>query len=136
MSIRKWLKARKAVVRAARGMTLLEIMVVIAIIGIVTSAIAVGVVGYLNRAKVQACKAKIHNISQAIEVYMMDSDCPQSLSVLADSSNALLKEKQLKDEWQQEFIFNCPSQKEGRSYDLCSKGPDKREGTPDDICNE
>jgi len=136
MKILKWLNARKAAIRAARGMTLLEIMVVIAIIGIVTSAIAVGVSGYMSRAKVQTCKAKIRNISQAIEVYMMDSDCPASLSVLADSSNALLKEKQLKDEWQQDFIFNCPSQKEGRNYDLCSKGPDKREGTPDDICNE
>ena len=36
----------------ARGMTLLEIMVVIAIIGILSTAIGYGVVNYMQKAKV------------------------------------------------------------------------------------
>lgn len=132
----KRLVARRAAVQAARGMTLLEIMVVIAIIGIVATAIGVGVVGYLNKAKVDACKAQIRNISQALDIYAADSDYPTSLSVLAEGPGAPLKEKQLKDPWGQPFIYNYPSAQGGGAYDLCSKGPDRREGSEDDICNE
>jgi general secretion pathway protein G len=117
-------------------MTLLEIMVVIAIIGIVATAIGVGVVGYLNKAKIDACKAQIRNISQALDIWAADSDYPTSLSGLAEGMNAPLKPKQLKDPWQQEFIYNYPSSKGGQMYDLCSRGPDRREGTEDDICND
>ena len=121
----------------ARGMTLLEIMVVIAIIGIVATAIGVGVIGYLNKAKVDACKAQIRNIAQALDIYAADSDYPTSLSVLAEGPGAPLKEKQLKDPWGQPFIYNYPSaQGGGAVYDLCSKGPDRHEGSEDDICNE
>ena len=134
--IRNWWVARKAAARAARGMTLLEIMVVIAILGIVATAIGVGVVGYLNKAKIDACKAQVRNISQALEIFAADSDYPNSLATLADGAMAPLKQKQLKDPWGQEFIYNYPGQKNQQRYDLCSKGPDRREGTEDDICNE
>jgi len=121
---------------SARGMTLLEIMVVIAIIGILATAIGVGVVGYLSKAKVDACKAQIRNIAQALEIYAADSDYPSSLTALTEGPGAPLKPKQLKDPWGQDIIYNYPSQKGGAAYDLCSKGPDRREGTEDDICNE
>jgi general secretion pathway protein G len=134
--IRNYLIARRAAARAARGMTMLEIMVVIAIIGIVSTAIGVGVVGYLNKAKVDACKAQIRNIAQALDITAADSDYPTALTVLTEGANAPLKAKQLKDPWQQEFIYNYPSQKGQTRYDLCSKGPDKREGTEDDVCND
>ncbi len=132
----RFMWAKRGAVQAARGMTLLEIMVVIAIIGIVATAIGVGVVGYLNKAKVDACKAQIRNISQALDIYAADSDYPSSLSVLAEGPGAPLKEKQLKDPWGQPFIYNYPSARGGGAYDLCSKGPDRREGSEDDICNE
>ena len=134
--IRRYLVARASAARSARGMTLLEIMVVIAIIGIVATAVGVGVVGYLNKAKVDACKAQIRNISQALDIFAADSDYPASLTTLTEGTNAPLKPKQLKDPWGQEFIYNYPSAKGGGQYDLCSRGPDRREGTEDDICNE
>ena len=136
MRILSYLVGRRAAMAAARGMTLLEIMVVIAIIGIVATAIGVGVVGYLNKAKVDACKAQVRNISQALDIFAADADYPTGLTTLAEGANAPLKPKQLKDPWGQEFIYNYPSQKGGGRYDLCSKGPDRREGTEDDICND
>jgi len=118
-------------------MTLLEIMVVIAIIGIVATAITVGVVGYLNKAKVKACAALIQNISQQLDLhYAMESEYPGSLSELAEGPGAPLKEKQLTDQWGNDFVYNNPSQTDDRIYDLCSRGPDGSEGTEDDICND
>lgn len=137
MKLWKEVLARKTAVDAARGMTLLEIMVVIAIIGIVATAITVGVVGYLNKAKVKACTALIQNISQQLDLhYATESEYPSSLSVLAEGKGAPLKEKQLKDQWGQDFIYNYPSQENDLVYDLCSSGPDKSQGTEDDICND
>jgi general secretion pathway protein G len=139
MSIRNWWLARRTAVAAARGMTLLEIMVVIAIIGIVATAVSVGVVGALGRAKVNSCKIQISTIRGALTRYNADNgDYPSQLSALIEGGqNAYIEdEKKLKDPWNNEFLYNYPSQKEGRQYDLCSKGPDKREGTEDDICNE
>jgi len=136
MNVRNYLLGRLGAARTMRGMTLLEIMVVIAIIGIMATSIGVGVVGYLGKAKVDSCKAQIRNLSQALDIASAESDYPTSLSALTEGANAPLKPKQLKDPWQQEFIYNYPSQNGEAQYDLCSKGPDRREGTEDDICND
>ena len=136
MEAKMWLQARKVAARTTRGMTLIEIMVVIAIMGIVATAIGIGVVGYLNKAKISACKSQITNVANAVQMHAMDGDYPSSLTVLTEGVNAPLKPKQLKDPWNQDFVYNYPSQKGGKEFDLCSKGPDKREGTDDDICND
>lgn len=133
VKLKRYLESRLG---APKGMTLLEIMVVIAIIGIVATAISVGVVGYLKKAKVSACKAQIRNIAQSLDIYAADSEYPTDLHVLTEGPGAPLKEKQLKDPWGQPFIYNHPSGRSDVEYDLCSKGPDGKEGTDDDICNE
>lgn len=117
-----------------RGMTLLEIMVVIAIIGIVATAIGYGVIGYLNKAKIDACKAQLRTIANSLDIYSAEDDYPSNLSVLTEGSLSPLKEKQLKDPWQQEIIYSYPSTNSDKRFDLCSKGPDRRESTEDDIC--
>ena len=123
-----------ATVGAARGFTLLEIMVVIAIIGLLATAVSVGVMSYLKKAKVQTCKIQLNTIAQAINnYYLEENDYPSSLEDLTKGHNAPLKEKQLKDPWGQEFIYSTSTHGEA-DFTLCSKGPDKREGTDDDIC--
>ncbi len=136
MRFTRSLAVRKASVQAARGMTLLEIMVVIAIIGIVMTSIGVGVVGYLNKAKVSSCKSQLANIANAVQMYALDGDYPSTLQVLTEGAGAPLKPKQLKDPWGQDFAYAYPAQDKSREFDLCSKGPDKREGSEDDICHE
>lgn len=120
----------------ARGMTLIEIMVVIAIIGILSSAITFGVFTYLKKAKVDACKAQLRTIANALTIYAAEEDFPNSLSVLTEGAGAPLKPEKLKDPWKQEVIYNYPSARGDSEFDLCSKGPDKQEGTEDDICVE
>lgn len=136
MNWRNALMSRKASFQAARGMTLLEIMVVIAIIGIVMTAIGVGVVGYLNKAKISATKSQLSNIANAVQMYSLDGDYPANLQVLTEGAGAPLKPKQLKDPWGQDFRYAYPSQEKSREFDLCSNGPDRRSGGEDDICQE
>lgn len=136
MKATKGWMTRRATVAAARGMTLLEIMVVIAIIGIVMTAIGVGVVGYLNKAKISATKSQLANIANAVQMYALDGDFPSNLQVLTEGAGAPLKPKQLKDPWNQEFNYAYPSGDKSREFDLCSNGPDRKAGGDDDICQE
>ncbi len=125
---------RRALAAGRRGMTLIEIMVVIAIIGIVSSAIGVGVVAYLNKAKVDACRAQIRKVAGAVTLYAAENDYPSDLRALLEQK--LVKEKDLKDQWKEELIYSYPSSSDDKEFDLCSKGPDKVEGNEDDICND
>jgi general secretion pathway protein G len=118
-----------------RGMTLIEIMVVIAIIGILSTAIGVGVVNYMKKAKVDATKAQLRTVANAVDLYAAENDFPSDLRVVLEDK--LVKEKQLVDPWREDFIYSYPgSRNPDNTYDLCSKGPDKVEGNDDDLCND
>jgi len=118
-----------------RGMTLLEIMVVIAIIGILSSAIGVSVVTYMEKAKVDASKAQLRQVANAVELYAVENDWPTDLREVLDAK--MIKEKQLVDPWKQDLLYSYPASRgTDNKYDLCSKGPDKVEGNDDDVCND
>ena len=134
---RKWNRQVSRTLRNTRGMTLIEIMVVIAIIGILSTAIGYGVVSYLQKAKIDSAKAQLRTIANAVDMYAASEDYPSNLGVLTEGKNPPLKDGQLKDPWKQEIIYNYPSQRgTGGEFDLCSKGPDKKQNTEDDICHE
>ncbi len=117
-----------------RGMTLIEIMVVIAIIGILSTAIGVGVVNFMQKAKVDSAKAQLRTVANGIDLYAAENDFPTDLREVLEKK--LVQEKQLQDPWKQDLIYNYPaSRNSDNQYDLCSKGPDKVEGSEDDICN-
>jgi len=41
----------------------------------------------------------------------------------------------LKDPWGQEYGYKFPGDVNTDSYDLWSNGPDRQQGTADDVCN-
>ena len=118
-----------------RGMTLIEIMVVIAIIGVLSTAIGFGVVNWLKGSKEKVAQMTLDKVAQGLDAhYTLESEYPNSLEDLTSGKNPLLKDKDLKDPWKSELIYRYPDT--DGEFDLCSKGEDKRENTDDDICKD
>ena len=118
---------------APRGMTLIEILVVIAIIGIVVTVVSVGVVGYLEDAKIQSTKTLVNNVAKGASSYAVTNRrLPKTLDELVDRK--YVKKNQLKDPWDTELEYNPGNSGQIDDFELCSAGPDGSLGTEDDIC--
>lgn len=121
-------KQRRRMVRA-RGMTLVEIMVVLAIITLVMGAVGINSFQYLKQARQDTTRQVMNNVENALIAWQSATGetCPSSLSEL----KKYLK-KEPKDGWNNEFTFKCPGEHDN-AIDLISKGDDGKEGTADDI---
>lgn len=123
--------------RRQAGFTLIEIMVVIAIIGLLATIVAPNVMNRLREAKVTATKAKMSNtVKPAIEDYRRHfSKLPDTLDVLLEPSEKnfgdpyLEGEDQLSDAWENRFQYMRLS---STKYDLISLGADGVEGGEND----
>jgi general secretion pathway protein G len=118
--------------RAARGMTLIEIMVVVAIISMLMGTVAIGAFSQLEKAKIKDAKMVIKAVEQGLVAYQTDNtdSCPKQLNDLY-TQKYLTKEP--KDPWGEPLVFKCPGEHNKDGADLVSKGKDKQEGTADDI---
>jgi len=119
--------------RQQRGMTLIEIMVVVIIIGLIGTAVAVNVMGRLGEAKVSTAKSDIAKITDAIDQYkMMRNDYPtgeQALDVLIrEKFLKANKDGKIKDPWGKEYIYLYPGQVHADAYDVKSYGADGAPG--------
>jgi len=124
------------VAHAVRGFSLIEILVVMALIGIVIALVASRVGDGAVRGKVNATKIAIDSISGKIETYALDNgNPPQRLEDLVNNpggdaenwNGPYAKEKDLKDPWNRAFLYRYPGDR-GGDYDLYSFGPDGKEG--------
>jgi general secretion pathway protein G len=113
-------------------MTLVEIMVVIAIIGVVMGAVAIGAIPMLNKANCKTAWSEAQSISQAIATYQMENngDNPKSLDELV--SGKFLSKEPI-DPWGQKFEMTCPGQQNTDGCDVYSKGRNKQAGDDDDV---
>jgi general secretion pathway protein G len=116
----------------SKGMTLLEIMIVLAIIGSILAAVGPRIFGQQDKAKVQEAKLIMSNITSSLNMYYTDcGKYPDSLEglVTADSGcanwgpEAYIK-KIPTDPWGAAFVYEV----DGGSYVLKSLGKDKKEG--------
>jgi general secretion pathway protein G len=126
---------------AQRGMTLIEIMVVILIMGLIMGTVGYAVFRYLRRSEIKTTRMKVQRVLDAVQEYMADpdtkqagdSDCPGGLQVLVPER---VKADMIKDAWNQPLKIACQGQK------ICvySIGKNKRDenGGGDDIkaCTE
>lgn len=115
-----------------KGMTLVEILIVLAIIGALMSVLIPGVVKQLDKSRVANSKIAMGQISNALNLYYADcGKYPKALDGLskadADCSNwgpeAYMK-KVPQDAWKHDFVYEL----EGNNYVIKSLGSDGREG--------
>ncbi|MEO8485272.1 MAG: type II secretion system major pseudopilin GspG [Betaproteobacteria bacterium] len=124
--------------RASRGMTLIEILVVLVLIGIVLGIVGGNFIGRGEKAKADAAKIEIGQIGQALDLYKLEtgrypssSDGLQALvsspAGAANWNGPYWKKSTLpKDPWGNEYRYTSPGQK--GAYDILSLGADGKEG--------
>ena len=119
--------------RAQRGMTLIEIMVVVIIIGLIGTAVAVNVFGNLAEAKMRTAKSDISNITGAVDTFkLLRGRYPTT----EEGLGILLQEKilkpnkdgKVKDPWDHDYVYLCPGQVHADGYDVKSYGADGAPG--------
>jgi len=135
MTFLQRIRARHRAARALKpielGMTLIEIMVVVAIIGLMMGGVGIYAFSRWKKAQLERARSDIANLQTVLQEYIMNkSECPKDLMALHDTK--LIKNKPL-DPWGQPFIYKCPGEHDKDIGDITSKGPDKQEGTEDDI---
>jgi general secretion pathway protein G len=137
MTLRKLFRRTR---RAQRGMTLLEIMVVITILGLIAGAITVAVIPQLAKAKRERASTDIKSIENALDLYKVQKGRYPGTD---EGLGGLITEKMLKkqrsdatadcklgvcDPWGRDYVYLYPGAKNADGYDIISYGGDGRSG--------
>ncbi len=120
------------------GFTLIEVLLVVAILGILAGVVVVNFSGKGKGARIKATRTSIAAICTAIDMYEVDiGRFPSSLDALAKNDGSAnwngpyLRGGVPADSWGTPFSYTT----EGRGYRVVSGGPDLSIGSGDDITN-
>jgi general secretion pathway protein G len=128
------------------GFTLIEVLLVMAIL-VILAGFAVGTYqGVKARTDRSAAKAQVLLLKSTIETYQATVDsypsslqalrtCPQDLPDPTKWAGPYLDADVPLDPWGNPYQYACPGQHNPDSFDVWSYGPDRVNGTPDDIGN-
>lgn len=121
---------------AARGMTLIEIMVVITILGLIAGAVSIAVIPRLEEARRERASLDIKNIEGALKLYYAKKgnypDTSTGLKALVDTRTL---DTLPQDPWNHEYLY----MNEGGKPVITSYGADGQAGGEDqnaDITNQ
>lgn len=114
------------------GFTLIEILVAVAIIGILGTVATMSITKSLDKARVTAAQEAVNNIHSACESYKMSTKkYPSDLTTLVSGDDPYLQggEGALEDPWGNEYRM----EKKGKNIVIISNGPDGESGNDDDV---
>lgn len=124
-----------------RGMTLIEILVVLVLIGIVLGIVGGNFLGRGEKAKADAARIEIGQIGQALDLYKLETgrypSTQEGLQALIAAPPGVpnwngpywKKSAVPKDPWGNEYRYASPGQ--AGAYDIVSYGADGKEGGED-----
>lgn len=116
------------------GMSLLEIIIVIILIGAVLTLVGSRVLGGADKGKYKLAQAQIQTVAGKIESYRLDTNAlPNSLNDLVAQPAGVsgwlgpyAKAAELKDPWGRDLDYRAPG--ENGPFDLSSLGADGKPG--------
>jgi general secretion pathway protein G len=92
-----------------RGLTLVELVVVIALIGLLTAAIAVGVMKMFNEGQIKTAKMACNQLRTAVQAHFInhpeESDCPTPAKM--QEARELDAAMSLRDPWGTPYTLEC-----------------------------
>lgn len=124
-----------------QGFTLIEILVVIAVVSILASLVSPMVFRNVGDAKTSTARAQIEIFALALDSFRLDNDryptTEEGLSALRQSPDGpissswrgpYLRKEVPTDPWNRPYVYRSPGTVNPGSYDLLSLGRDGEEG--------
>lgn len=114
--------------RAQAGVTLVEVLIVVAIMAMIAGGVAFALLPQAQKASIKTARQNAMELKKMVELWVMDSpgECP---SVSQLKKDKLLAKESGKDPWGKTYKIKC----EGNDIYVSSAGPDQKSGSEDDI---
>jgi general secretion pathway protein G len=127
---RQALLARLRRVRRSRGVTLFEVLIVVAILAMVAGGVAVFALPRFQDSQKKTAEAGARTVRMAVQQWQAannETSCPTISQLIQDKQ--LDSAQNTNDPWGQAYNLNCSDDE----VTVMSNGPDKKKGTKDDI---